>query len=416
MAGCRASWIATVAAVAIMLLLGAVNAVPTRYPSLRCSTNAPPRNILKANSETLRVGNRPWGIAYLNDDYAFAVVNFSLAVIDTTNFKPKLRVLIPLPPLFAPGTDMGNDDPMSDGYGYRELTFSHDKYNLYIATGYGAVIIDTVRAIQARTNAVVGTLSSNGYAGRSAIELSVTPDDKYIFISQEFGSDNTEGRGAIEVFNVTRLDDGTVISSYRGYVPLAYATVGQKFSSDYTKLFVVSEIDNTTASVNDTAGVLSVLDVAKLRRTPKQALIAEIATGCRPSRCDMADGKHLWVTERDANQVSVFDAEKLMGNRTNATDVLVATVNTGTSPIGIAVAGGYILTADSNRFNYTNATTGVTVVNTATALLGEVDFPQIPTGEFPRSLAVSPSGNTLLVSEFGAGNIRAVDISFLKKL
>jgi sugar lactone lactonase YvrE len=45
---------------------------------------------------------------------------------------------------------------------------------------------------------------------------------------------------------------------------------------------------------------------------------------------------------------------------------------------------------------------------------GQVNFPQIPTaGEFPRALAVSPDGNTLLVAEFLAMTVRAIDVSYL---
>ncbi|KAH6660206.1 cytochrome cd1-nitrite reductase-like protein [Truncatella angustata] len=308
---------------------------------------------------------------------------------------------------------MGNKNITEDGYGYRELSITHDKRNLYVATGYGAVIFDVPRAIAGRDDSFVGVLSSNGHVGRSAIELSITPDDKYVFISQEFGSNSSYNRGAIEVFNVTRLANGTVNSEWRGFIALGYAVVGQQFSKDYTKLFVTSEMNSTTAAPNSTTGVLSVLDVDKLKHTPGKSLITKYMSGCRPVRCHLStDGNKLWVTERDINHASVFDAQKLANNDT--TDVFMATVNTGTSPIGIAVVGNHILTADSNRFDYSNASTGVTVINSAGALSkGQSDFPQIPVGDFPRSLAVSPDGNRLLVSEFGEGTVRVVDISSL---
>ncbi|KAK6085959.1 hypothetical protein SCUP234_01358 [Seiridium cupressi] len=411
MAGCCASCTTIIAAIVIALLSPVAACFPTQYPQYRCATNAPAQNALTGlKSTTVAVGNRPWGVVYLNNDYAFAAVNFSIAVLDTSQFTPKLTTLIPFPEEDY-GT-MGNDDINSDGYGYRELTLSHDRQNLYVATGYGAVIIDVVRAIQGRNDSIVGLLSSDGYVGRSAIELSITPNDQYIFISQEFGSNNSHNRGAIEVFNVTRLDDGTVISSWRGFIALpGYATVGQQFSKDYTKLFVTSELNSTTSSPNTTSGVISVLDVAKLKHTPGKSLITKVSSGCRPVRCRL-DGDRLWVSERDINHLTVFDAEKLANNDT--TDLLLATVNTGTSPIGLAVVGQYVLTADSNRFSYANATTGITVVDSILALAGQVDFPQIPTGAFPRSLALSPNGKTLLVSEFGTGNIRAIDVSSLQ--
>lgn len=410
MASYPAVWAVGIAAVALVLFPNVAAPFPTNFPQYRCATNAPPQNILSGiSSTTLRVGNRPWGLQYLNKNIAFAAVNFSIAVLDTSRFQPRLMNLIPYPPELS--GKMGNEDINADGYGYREVALTHDKRNLYIATGYGAVIVDVPRAILGRSDSIVGVLSSNGYAGQSAIELSITPNDEYIFVSQEFGSNNSHDRGAVEVFNVTRLPDGTVASSWRGFIALpGYATVGQQFSSDYTKLFVTSELNSTTASPNTTTGVLSVLDVAKLKHTPGKSQITKFDSGCRPVRCHL-EGQYLWVTERDANHLAVFDAQKLANNDTD--NVRLATINTGTSPIGVVSVGNYILTADSNRFNYSNAPTGITVVDSVLALEGQVDFPQIPTGAFPRSLAVSPDGNRLLVSEFSAGTIRVVDVSSL---
>lgn len=408
MAGFLAPWNWVASAMLVFSTIAAC--YPTNYPQYRCATNAAPQNALNGlNTTALRVGNRPWGITYLNEYIAFAAVNFSIAVLDTTKFQPQVLSTIPFPE--KAWGKMGNDDINSDGYGYREIALSHDKLNLYVATGYGAVIIDVVRAITGAKNPVVGYLTSGGFAGSSAIELSVTPDNKFVFISQEFGNANTYNRGAVEVFNVTRQDDGTVVSSWRGYIALpGFATVGQQFSPDHKKLFVTSELNSTTAALNRTSGVLSVLDVATLKYYPGNALFAKVSSGCRPVRCHM-DGERLWVTQRDANKLSVFDVQKLVNNETD--DALLATVNTGTSPIGVDSVGKYVFTADSNRFDYDNATTGVTVVDSTLALEGQVDFPQIPTGEFPRALAVSPSGNRLLISEFGSGNIRVVDVSSL---
>lgn len=63
---------------------------------------------------------------------------------------------------------------------------------------------------------------------------------------------------------------------------------------------------------------------------------------------------------------------------------------------------------------YGNATAGITVVNTQAALKGEqANLGQIPTGMFPRELAVSPDGKTVLVSVYGSSVVQAVDVSTL---
>lgn len=405
MAGCIASWLAAAAAVAIFVFSSAVSSFPTNV----CATNAPPQPSLNLNSTQLTGVPRPWGLVYLNDSIAFAAINFSLGVLDVQEFQPRLTQLLPLPTEFM----IGNDDADEDGYGYRGMSITHNKKNIYIATGFGAVIFDTEKAIAGRNDSIAGVLSHDGYAGRSSIELSITADDQFVFISQEFGSNATYNLGAVEVYNVTRLDNGTVLSDWRGFIALGYATIGQQFSADHTKLFVTSEMNNTATTLNETQGIISVLDVATLRKSPGKSLIKKVNSGCHPVRAQLSlDGKHLWVTQREANQVMAFDAAKLADNFT--TEAMVTTVNTGTSPIGLTAIKNHILTADSNRFGYSNASTGITVVNTQGAIgNGRINFPQIPTGPFPRALAVSPNGNTLLISEFDGSSIRAVDVSTL---
>ncbi|KAH6645806.1 cytochrome cd1-nitrite reductase-like protein [Truncatella angustata] len=401
-----ASWIAAAAAIAVVFLPQSVISFPTHV----CATNAAPQISLDLPSVSVNVGNRPWGLIYLNSSFAFVAVNFSIGVLDTSEFTPKLTQLLPLPPDFM----IGNDDINEDGYGYRALTLSPDKENLYVATGYGAVIFDVPRTLAGRNDSIVGVLSKDGYVGRSSIELSITADGKFAFISQEFGSNATYGLGAIEVYNITRLENRTVTSTWKGFIALGYATIGQQFSTDHTQLFVTSEMNNTAQSLNDTSGIISVLDVAKLRQTPGKSLIKKVDAGCHPVRAQLSlDGKYLWVTQREANQVMAFDTIKLSDN--TSTEALVATVNTGTSPIGITAIKNHILTADSNRFGYSNASTGVTVVN-AQAALGpkqRVNFGQIPTGPFPRALAASPDGDVLLISEFDGATIRAVNVTSL---
>jgi hypothetical protein len=387
---------------------------PIPTPTHTCSKAAPPQQALELTSSTVTVGYRSWGLVYLNSTIAFAAVNFSIAVLDTSEFTPTLVSLFPQPL----DLDMGNDDITLEGYGFRSITLTTDKRNLYVATGYGAIIYDVPMLLAGSSNSsnnpIVGTLShEDGYVGRSAIELSITPNDAYVFISQEFGSNATQDLGGIEVYNVARLANGTVISSWKGYILTGYRTIGQDFSQDYTKLFVTSEIKSNATSQNETTGTISVLDVPTLKVTPGKALFRKVTGGCHPVRTVMsADKNTLWVSLRDANMVMAFDASTLASN--SPLDPVIATVNTGTSPIGMAAIQHHIFAADSNRYNYSDTTTGITVIKTGAALYeGQVNFPQIPTSAFPRELAVSPDGNTLLISEFGAQTIRAVNIASL---
>lgn len=399
-------------AIAIAAIVGSpvpcAEALPAATPH-PCAQAAPPQTQLDLNSSVLSVQSRPWGLVYLNESVAFAAINFSVGVLDTSEFAPKLKYMLPLPPAFL----IGNDDVNLDGYGLREMALTHDQENLYVATGYGAVILDVPRALAGRNDSFVGVLSNDGYAGRSAIEVSITADDKVAFVSQEFGSNATHNLGALEVYSITRMENRTVTSTWKGAIGLGFRTIGQQFSPDHSRLFVTSEINGTATSLNQTGGVISVLDVATLRVTPGKSLVKRVPGGCHPVRSTLShNGAQLWVTARESNQVLAFDAVQLADNTTM--DPLLAELDTGTSPLGITAIKGYIFTADSNRWEYNGTTAGISVVSVNGALQkGMMDFPQIPTGAFPRTVVASPSGNTLLVSEFAASSIRAVDISSL---
>jgi DNA-binding beta-propeller fold protein YncE len=347
-------------------------------------------------------------VIYFNSSIAFVATWKTVRVIDTSALIPQLKYSIPLPSDII----VGNNSQNGSGYEFHELGLTRDKENLYVATGFGAVIIDVPRAILGRNDSVVGALSKDGYAGDNAVSLSITPDDRYVFVSQEMGNDLTDRLGTLEVWEVTRQENRSVTGEYKGYVKLGYATIGQLFSRDYTKLFVTSQLGAGAKSSNETEGSISVLDVETLKIDPSAAFLYSVRAGCHPVRITASpDGSILWVTAREANQLIAIDARKVLNNITTA-DVRLASIQTGTSPVAVAAVGNYVFTADSNRFSYSNTTTGITVVDAQTAINGSVDtFPQVLTDQFPREFAVSPDGNTLLVSEYDASTIRAIDIS-----
>jgi hypothetical protein len=95
-------------------------------------------------------------LVYLNESIAFAAINFSVGVLDTSDFAPRLKYILPLQPAFF----IGNDDIDLDGYGFREMALTHDKENLYVATGYGAVILDVPRALAGSNDSFVGVLAT----------------------------------------------------------------------------------------------------------------------------------------------------------------------------------------------------------------------------------------------------------------
>ena len=386
--------------------IGAVEAVS--LPG--CQNVAPPeKNLTSVRTAEITVPAHPFGVVYAQqNDLAFVALNTSLGVLNTSAFIPSLTHEIPLP---APYVSID---------GALGITLTHDgRHVLVTAFSAALIVVDVAKAATGSPDAVVGVLNGTAAAGQSAIEVTVTRDDKYAFVSQEDGSLQTGERGTIEVFKLQRpAANGTVSGTYVGYLVLGDLVVGTALSYDGRLLYATSE----TASENTTTGTLSVIDVAKLKTTPSEALISQVAGGCGPVRVLVSrDDQVVWVTARESNALLAFDASKLISNQ--SATALLASVQVGTSPVGLRFAGANerrILTANSNRFAsldpalYGNATTGLSVVDVDAAIRGEqANLGQIPTGLFPRELALSPDGKTILVSDYGSFMIQAIDVSTL---
>lgn len=368
-----------------------------------CQMAAPPQTTLSITTASLSVPASPFGIVYARESIALVSLGGSIGVLDTSKYIPTLVRTLSLQNALAL---MGES-------AVHGLAITQDKSELFAATGVGAIIVDVASAIAGKGNAVVGTL--RGDAGTSAIEVTLSGDDNYAFISQEYGSDTTGKLGAVEVFKLSRSSNGSVSSTYVGYVTLGNAVVGSALSPDGNTLYVTSETMTKSGSSGQHLGSLSVLDVGKLMKNPANAVLSSVEAGCSPVRVLASpDGKHVWVTARQSNKLLAFDALKLKSDPSNA---LIVQVQVGTSPVGSTFINGgqQIITADSNRFNYAGATTGLTVVDIDAALQGTQGFPRISTGRFPREFAVSPNGKTLLVGQFTSKAIQAVDVSNISK-
>ena len=374
-----------------------------------CQTVAPPeKNLTSVRTAEISVPASPFGVVYAQqNDIAFVALNTSLGVLNTSAFIPSLIHEIPLP---------AADLSLS---GVTGIALTHSgRYVLVTTFSTTVVVVDVAKAAAGSPDAVVGVLNGTAAAGHSAIEVTITRDDKYAFVSQEDGSKQTGGRGTIEVFKLHKpTANGTVSGTYVGYLVLGDLVVGTALSYDGRILYATSE----TKPNGTTQGTLSVIDVEKLKTTPSKALITNVEAGCGPVRVIVSrDDKTVWVTARESNSLLAFNASKLI-SKPNA--ALLAAVQVGTSPVGLTFAGANesrIITANSNRFAgldpsvYGNATSGLSVVDVGAALRGgQAVLGQIPSGLFPRELAVSPDGKTILVSVYGSKEVQAVDVSTL---
>ncbi|KAI2469672.1 cytochrome cd1-nitrite reductase-like protein [Annulohypoxylon bovei var. microspora] len=366
-----------------------------------CQATAPPQGLTNVPTANMTVPGSPFGLVYAQSDIAFAGMGHKVIMLNTSAFEPSLAREIALPaPLNQSQADVSG------------LALSHDKRHIYAAIGPGAVILDVEKAIAGHANPVVGALV--GKTGDGAIQVTLSADDKYALVTQEYGTNATLYKGTIEIFQIHQSLNGSMTGINKGYTTLGFAVVGTAFSHDQSKLYATSEVTAKATSVNETQGTLSVLDVATLYTNPSEALLHTVDAGCSPVRLEVSpDGKLVWVTARQSNKLLAFDTAKLDSHHPEG--ALLASVQVGTSPVGLAIVneGCHIITADSNRFNSANATTGLTVVDVEEALRGKQTFRKIPTGTFPREFAVSPDGKTLLVAQYRSNAIQALDISKL---
>ena len=275
-------------------------------------------------------------------------------------------------------------------------------------------MVNVTRAIAGSPDAVVGALNGtvrDQIPGDGVIEVTVSLDNRYAFVSQEYGARPAVTPGNIDVFKLHKpTSNGSVLGTAIGYLNLGDEVVGTALSPDGGILYATSE----TISLGSTQGSLSIVDVKTLETSPSEALLSNVTSGCGPVRVIVSsDGKIVWVTARESNHLLAFDSAKLVSNPGEA---LLASVQVGTFPVGLTLARNEtrILTADSNRFNYTNATTGLSVVDVHAALAGrEAVLGRVFTGLFPREFAVSPNGRVIFVADYTSKEIQAVDVATL---
>jgi DNA-binding beta-propeller fold protein YncE len=377
-----------------------------------CQTGAaPPEKPLKVKYAYTPVPLVPFGLAWSRHAaYVFASLNpntgsrsktYSLGVYSAKGgapYKPLQQITLPVQ-----GSASAFGTARTRGGRY-----------LLVASGKGAIVIDTAKAVAGSPGAVLGTLSGNG--GDSAIEVTLSPNDAYAFVSEEYGNASTNNLGDIEVFNLHQaLTSGFSPKNFIGEIVLGRAVVGTAISPDGKTMYATSEITpgGPTEPVDGVTGVgmLSVLDLKTLETVPGDALLRQITNvGCNAVRVTTSpNGKVVWVTARQSNAVLAYDAKKLL---TDPLHAQLASVQVGTAPVGMAMIDGgrRLITADSDRFNAAGAYTGLTVVDTAAALAHQqnANLGRIPTGTFPREFALSPAGRALLVSDYGSNEIQTV--------
>ena len=395
------------AAAALLLFAGGTAAVS--LPD--CQVTAPPQTLLTGvRTANLTLPQSPFGITYatLQENIAFVSLfgttfgTGTLGVLNTTTFPPSLLHQLPLPASFE---------------GPEGLALSHCGKRLFAAAGTGVVVFDTALAVAGSPFSIVGTLNGTTptqNAGNGTAQVTLSPTDDIASVSQEFGPRVSASPGNIDVFSLSYTDNPSSVSGTPlGFLSLGIAVVGSVLSPSGDILYATSEVDGW----NSTRGTISVINATTLSTNPAQAgqaVMSIVDAGCQPVRTVLSSsGEVLWVTVRESNHLLAFNTSRLL---TEPMFALLASVQVGAAPVGLTFAKNEtrILTADSNRFNYPNASSGLSVVDVQKALetggKGAV-LGRIPTGLFPREFAVSNDGQTVLVSDYTSNSVQAVDVA-----
>lgn len=377
------------AAASVSVCAGASRAVPSATGCSTAVASGPP--LRSASPTFMPLGGAPFGVA-ATAGFAF-VANLSggLYVLADDHKRPQLVRVVSLPIDTGVGAALTPDG----------------RYLLLANNADGAAVVDVARAESGAKQAVLGTLDSP-QGGGGAIEVATSKDGRYAFVSLEDAHEIAVYRLASAIAN-----DFTT-PSYVGAIRTGIAPVGLAVSPNGRWLYSTSEVARGAGSTNR-EGTLSVISVAAAERDADDAVVSTTPAGCSPVRVVVsADGKDVWVTARESDELLAFSASKLVSG---AKDPELASVRVGEAPVGLALVdhGADVVVADSNRFNVPGQKSGLTVVSTEKALAHKpAILGTVKTGLFPREMALEPGGKTLLIGNFQSGTLEAVNVANLR--
>jgi DNA-binding beta-propeller fold protein YncE len=299
------------------------------------------------------------------------------------------------------------------------MTLTHDGKMLVLADGNRVGFFDTARLVSGHGNPVLGYWNDGTEApGRTYV--TVTSDDKYLFVSDE-------NVGAISVINLAKTKDSHFASTAMvGRIPVGNGPVAVTLSRDEKYLYSTSLFMDTSdawppecqpewdakAPMNP-QGAVFVIDVATAKTDPARSVVATVRAGCTPVRLVLSpQGDVAYVSARGENSLLVFDTRKLVLDPKGS---LIGKVPTGSTPIGIAVidSGQKVVVTNSNRFGTGSSDDQSLLVIDATRI-GSGDaaiIGSIVAGSLPREMAISSDLRTLLVVNTNSKNLEVIDLA-----
>src|SRR5436309_5758443 len=301
---------------------------------------------------------------------------------------------------------------------------THDNKLLILADDEYVTFMDVDRMIAGKSDdPILGFIRDGRFSG--SVYANLTADDKFLFVSDE-------NAATITVINLQKArSENFQASAIVGKIPVGEAPIALTFSPDNKLLYTTSEAapkewnwpneckpegqDPATAKIENPAGAIIVVDVAKAESDPAHSVVARVPAGCSPVRMAISPaGDYVYVTARNSNAMLAFSTAKLVSDSTNA---LAGKVPVGSAPVPVAVTDGgkKILVGNSNRFAASeNDKQSMTVIDAGkissgtSAVLGT-----IPAQGFPREFGYSADGRTLFLSNFTSNTLEIIDVEGL---
>jgi DNA-binding beta-propeller fold protein YncE len=274
------------------------------------------------------------------------------------------------------------------------LALTPDGKLLIVADDSYIAFLRTDRLSEDPSNAITYVKAERGDIeddDAGAIYVSVTPDGRFAFVSEEQA-------GTLTVVDLVRAEATGPENAIVGDIDVGDAPITTLFSSDGKTLYGTVERASQRLGYPRTCraegagpgdprrfppGAVFSLSVATAERA-SSATLRFAASQCSAVRMALVPGgSRAWVTNRASGSVSLFDLEKLVGNTkvSRVNDVAV-----GSNPVPVAVTrdGRYVLTGITNRFGPGGATAGrIVVIDNHTARI----VGSIPAGKFPREFS-----------------------------
>jgi DNA-binding beta-propeller fold protein YncE len=162
------------------------------------------------------------------------------------------------------------------------------------------------------------------------------------------------------------------------------------------------------------AGTLTMIDLKLAEVNPVGAVIARVPAGCAPARVAAApDGKTVWVTAQQSNELLGFATDQLRAGRTG---VPAARVRVGAAPTALRLVkdGRYALVADIRRSGDATAPETVNMIDTAAALAGRPALRStVSVGGRPQEIGLTTDQHVAYVANSGTSTLTSLDLNSL---